>query len=56
MNNSKKYQFTTGLEMKDQVLEIVDEAKLLTLSLKQGVDFFFVMSKRTIEKGSWVNL
>ena len=27
-----------------------------TLSLKQGVDFFFVLSKRTIEKGSWVNL
>ena len=22
----------------------------------QGVDFFFVLSKRTIEKGSWVNL
>ena len=29
VNNSKKYQFSTGLEMKDQVLEIVDEAKLL---------------------------
>ena len=28
----------------------------LTLSLKQGVDFFFVLSKQTIEKGSWVNL
>ena len=29
VNNSKKYQFTTGLMVKDQVLEIVDEAKLL---------------------------
>ena len=29
VNNSKKYQFTTGLLMKDQVLEVVDEAKLL---------------------------
>ena len=29
VNNSKKYQFTTSLVLKDQVLEIVDEAKLL---------------------------
>ena len=29
VNNTKKYQFTTSLEMKDQVLEVVDEAKLL---------------------------
>ena len=29
VNNSKKYQFTTSLVMKDQVLEVVDEAKLL---------------------------
>ena len=29
VNNSRKYQFTTGLVMKDQVLEIVNEAKLL---------------------------
>ena len=27
VNNLKKYQFTTGLVMKDQVLEVVDEAK-----------------------------
>ena len=27
VNNSKKYQFTTDLVMKDQVLEVVDEAK-----------------------------
>ena len=29
VNNSKKYQFTTSLVLNDQVLEIVDEAKLL---------------------------
>ena len=29
VNNSRKYQFTTGLVIKDQVLEVVDEAKLL---------------------------
>ena len=29
VNNSRKYQFTTELVMKDQVLEVVDEAKLL---------------------------
>ena len=29
VNNSKKYQFSTGLVMKDEVLDIVDEAKLL---------------------------
>ena len=29
VNNSKKYKFTTDLVMNDQVLEIVDEAKLL---------------------------
>ena len=29
VNKSKKYQFTTSLMLKDQVLEIVDEAKLL---------------------------
>ena len=29
VNNSKKYQFATGLVMKDQVLDVVDEAKLL---------------------------
>ena len=29
VNNSKKFQFTTGLVMKDQVLDVVNEAKLL---------------------------
>ena len=29
VNNSKKYQFTTDLVMKDLVLDVVDEAKLL---------------------------
>ena len=29
VNNSKKFQFTTGLVMKDQVLDVVNEANLL---------------------------
>ena len=32
VNNSKKYQFTTGLVMKDQVLEIVDKEKIVVPS------------------------
>ena len=28
-NNSKNYQFTTNLKLKDQSIEVVNEAKLL---------------------------